>query len=126
MRRLYQVKAVPIRIKNWTSAIPIATIGIVIGDTKKAVMAAFAGSSVRTSAKLAQIPKSVATVALAKATNALIKVACPIRWIFAIFPYQSIDRALGGNSIKNEALNETIMVSKTGKTKNTMVSQPIE
>jgi hypothetical protein len=52
-------------------------------------------------------------------------VACPIRWIFAMFPYQSIDSALGGNSIKNEALNETMMVNKTGKNKKTIVSQPI-
>jgi hypothetical protein len=104
---------------------PIATMGIVIGDTKKAVMAAFAGNSVRTSAKLAQIPKRVATVALARATSALMNVACPIRWILAMFPYQSIDSALGGNSIKNEALNETMTVSKTGNSKNTIVSQPI-
>ena len=88
-------------------------------------MAAFAGSSVRTRAKLAQMPKRVATVALARATSALMSVACPIRWIFAMFPYQSIDSALGGNSIKNEALNETMTVRKTGKTKNTIVSQPI-
>ena len=104
---------------------PIATIGIVIGDTRKAVIAAFAGNSVRTSAKLAQMPKRVATAALARAMSALINVACPIRWIFAMFPYQSIDSALGGNSIKNEALNETITVSKTGKTKKIIVTQPI-
>jgi hypothetical protein len=33
---------------------------------------------------------------------------------------------LGGNSIKNEALKETITVSKTGKIKKTVVSHPIE
>jgi hypothetical protein len=101
-------------------------MGIVIGETKKAVIAAFAGRSVRTRAKLAQIPKRVATVALARATSALITVACPIRWIFAIFPYQSTENAFGGNSIKNEALKETITVSKTGKTKKMVVSHPIE
>ena len=41
--KLYQVKATSNIIKNWIKAIPIATVGKVTGDNKKAVNTGFAG-----------------------------------------------------------------------------------
>src|SRR5687767_4880427 len=121
--RLYQVKAVLIRMKNWMRAIPIATIGTVIGDRRSAVIAGRPGSAERTSAMLAPSAISVAQAAAPRAISALMTVASKIRWIFAMFAYQLIDSAFGGNSMKNEALNDTIAVTITGKIRNASAAQ---
>src|SRR6056297_1981861 len=47
MATLHQVKAASIMMKNCTSAMPMATIGTVTGESRKAVVAGFTGKGWR-------------------------------------------------------------------------------
>jgi len=74
---------------------------------------------------LAAIASVVQSKAAQNAIEALMSVDRPIASIFAMFKYHLKEKALGGNSIKNDSLKDTTAVKKTGNSKNINARQAI-